>query len=164
MNSTAIGIEAGTGLRQPRTLCSAAAAADGGGSATRLVTTTRLAFLCVFCCLQWVFVTTVVAPYMAPGSEKAQHVSSSPPGGRAGPRPGDGGANSSSTITAGAEASGGDADDPDARASRRPPRILTVLTTYGKRSAFVKPYKDAVAARGDGFQPTVSVFLLLLSA
>lgn len=38
----------------------------------------------------------------------------------------------------------------------RHPRILTVLTTYNKRSAFVKPYKTAVSDRQDGYQPMVS--------
>ena len=37
-----------------------------------------------------------------------------------------------------------------------PPRILTVLTTYGKRSSFIKPYKEAVRNRQDGYQPTVT--------
>ncbi|CAN0228216.1 unnamed protein product [Ascophyllum nodosum] len=36
-----------------------------------------------------------------------------------------------------------------------PPRILTILTTYGKRSSFIKPYKEAVRDRQDGYQPTV---------
>lgn len=37
------------------------------------------------------------------------------------------------------------------------PRILTVLTTYGGRSALVKEYKEAVFDREDGYHPTVSV-------
>lgn len=36
------------------------------------------------------------------------------------------------------------------------PRILTVLTTYGKRSALVKEYKEAVLNRDDGLHPEVS--------
>lgn len=36
------------------------------------------------------------------------------------------------------------------------PRILTVLTTYNKRSLFVKAYKQAVRDRSDEYRPTVS--------
>lgn len=39
---------------------------------------------------------------------------------------------------------------------KRMPRILTVLTTYNKRSLFVKAYKQAVRDRSDGYRPTVS--------
>lgn len=35
------------------------------------------------------------------------------------------------------------------------PRILTVLTTYSRRSALVKEYKEAVLDRQDGYHPTV---------
>lgn len=35
------------------------------------------------------------------------------------------------------------------------PRILTVLTTYDKRSALVKEYKEAVLDRQDGYHPAV---------
>lgn len=37
------------------------------------------------------------------------------------------------------------------------PRILTVLTTYYKRSPLIKEYKEAVADRDDGYEPTVSL-------
>eukprot|EP00903_Cladosiphon_okamuranus_P022093 g20315.t1 len=37
------------------------------------------------------------------------------------------------------------------------PRILTVLTTYDKRSAFVKEYKEVVFDREDGYQPEIFV-------
>jgi len=36
-----------------------------------------------------------------------------------------------------------------------PPRILTVLTTYEKRSGFVKPYREVTSSRDDGYKPTV---------
>lgn len=36
------------------------------------------------------------------------------------------------------------------------PRILTVLTTYNRRSRLVKAYKHAVGNRSDGYRPTVS--------
>lgn len=71
-------------------------------------------------------------------------------------RRGAAGANSSLTSISG----GGDREasevSPKAHSSRRQPRILTVLTTYGKRSKFVKPYKEAVSGRSDGYRPTVS--------
>lgn len=45
--------------------------------------------------------------------------------------------------------------DTAASRSHGGPRILTVLTTYNKRSTFVKFYKKAVLGRTDGFRPMV---------
>lgn len=43
---------------------------------------------------------------------------------------------------------------------KRLPRILTVLTTYNKRSSFVKAYREAVGGRSDGYRPTVSFLVI----
>lgn len=39
----------------------------------------------------------------------------------------------------------------------RQPRILTVLTTYAKRTPLVKEYKEVLLDRQDGYHPAVSL-------
>lgn len=115
-----------------------------------------LVFLFILFLRQFALVLAV-APYLAPRTTdgatvvaETPRVSSVVPGDRV-------------------EESNGDRHDSSSSAGRlaglsreeaqrfRPPRIVTVLTTYGKRSAFVKPYKEAVSERGDGYRPEVRV-------
>lgn len=128
---------------------------------TRLATRTRLAaFLCIFCYCQWV-VARAVAPFFTTGGRDDADFSPAKSSGGLGIRPGagitsEGGGNGSSaeSVVGGGRGASGVVDV--RHASHRPPRILTVLTTYGKRSSFVKPYKEAVSDRDDGYRPTVS--------
>ena len=46
--------------------------------------------------------------------------------------------------------------DPEAEMTTNSPRILTVLTTYNKRTPFIKAYREAAADREDGLEPLVS--------
>eukprot|EP00903_Cladosiphon_okamuranus_P019514 g17945.t1 len=48
-------------------------------------------------------------------------------------------------------------DHPAGAADAVVPRILTVLTTYDKRSALIKEYKEAVLDRQDGYHPEIFV-------
>lgn len=50
-------------------------------------------------------------------------------------------------------------DHPTATAGAVLPRVLTVLTTYDKRSAWIKEYKEAVFDREDGYAPEVRVLV-----
>lgn len=42
-------------------------------------------------------------------------------------------------------------------ADRNGPRILTLLTTYNKRTAFAKANREAMGQRADGYESLVSV-------
>lgn len=43
--------------------------------------------------------------------------------------------------------------------SRQPPRILTLLTTYNKRTVFAKANREAMEQRADGYESLVRDFL-----
>lgn len=156
MAAPAVGIEA-----CPDHPCRSSITTSIFRSASHLATRTRLACLCVFCYCQWVFLSTVVASYFAPEATDAGFSSSS--GGR-GVQEGVGSSNARSVVAGGGSSSGvagggGGATEgfhEELVSQRRPPRILTVLTTYGKRSSFVKPYKETILDRNDGYRPTVN--------
>lgn len=171
----AVGMEADTQHnRRPITTSTA-----NNGTTTHLATRTRLAFLVIFCYCQWVLLTTA-APYFSPGAKNTDAIFFRATSGGGGVLPGAGmgewGGNSSVQSTGGGSGSGGGGDDGgggdggrggsgvfnEEPGSRRPPRILTVLTTYGKRSSFVKPYKEVMSARNDSYRPTVSVSVIAL--
>eukprot|EP00752_Nemacystus_decipiens_P002164 g2061.t1 len=159
----AVEVEACTHHR-PRRADGAAAGGGGGSSSsssTHLGTRPRLAaLLFIFCFCQWVFVKTVVPSFATGALDGATLLPTS--SGRGIRAAGAGMATVGGNSSSGAESVGGgrvasEVVPEAARFSRRPPRILTVLTTYDQRSSFVKPYKEAVSGQGDGYQPTVFV-------
>lgn len=163
-----VGVEADTHRRHHRrtttTTTTTTAAANG---TAHLVTRARLAVLCVCCFCQWVFITTLLAPRFAPGVIRDAMFSSSSSG--RGVQPGNGmagggGSSGAESLSTGGDGRGAPGVSHEGRDSRRAPRILTVLTTYGKRSGFTKAFKEVVLDRSGGYRSTVSKSLMRADA
>lgn len=144
--------EADAGHARSRSTSSIKSGASGSNSLTAhtnaIAKKAGLAFLFIVLLRQWALVLAVV-PFLAPPTDDVAE----PPGGSS-TGPGSGGEERDGAHDA--FLSGADPGNEEG-VRHRPPRIVTVLTTYGKRAAFIKPYKEAVSDRSDGYHPEVGV-------